>query len=71
MSGSDRSPRSRAAEILDRVERGGAFASILIDAASRGLSDSRDAALLRELVLGVLRRRGALDAAIEIGRAHV
>lgn len=64
MSGSDRSPRSRAAEILDRVERGGAFASILIDAASRGLSDSRDAALLRELVLGVLRRRGALDAAI-------
>ena len=53
-------PRRDAYGILRRVEEGGAFASALLERrpASR---DPRDAALVTELVLGVLRRRAQLD----------
>ena len=57
----DRDPRSHAFDILRRVEEGGAFASILLDAREGGLADPRDAALLHETVLGVLRRRAVID----------
>jgi 16S rRNA (cytosine967-C5)-methyltransferase len=43
------------------VERAGAFASVLLDQRETELADPRDAALLHELVLGVLRRQGTLD----------
>jgi 16S rRNA (cytosine967-C5)-methyltransferase len=47
------------------VEEGGAFASALLEARGGALDDRRDTALLTEIVLGVLRRRGVLDFAIE------
>jgi 16S rRNA (cytosine967-C5)-methyltransferase len=47
--------------ILVRVERAGAYASILLDRTAPQIPDPRDAALMHELVLGVLRRRAALD----------
>jgi len=53
--------RGRAHEILLRVERAGAFASILLDKAEPAFADRRDAALLHEIVLGVLRRQSILD----------
>ena len=56
--------REAALRILSRVDGGGAFADILLDRANRSLSDPRDRALLTELVLGTLRRRGSLDAAL-------
>jgi 16S rRNA (cytosine967-C5)-methyltransferase len=43
------------------VDRGGAYADILLDRAQRSLSDPRDRALLTEVVMGTLRRRGVLD----------
>jgi 16S rRNA (cytosine967-C5)-methyltransferase len=45
------------------VDRGRAYADILLDRALRGgaFPDPRDRALLTELVLGTLRRRGTLD----------
>ena len=57
-------PRREAFGILDRVEGAGAFASVLLEHRARELRDARDAALLTEMVLGVLRRRAALDHAI-------
>ena len=56
--------RPLALEILLRVEQSGAFASILLDRYESRLTDPREKALLHELVLGVLRRRAALDHAI-------
>jgi len=46
------------------VDRGGAYADILLDRAQRSLSDPRDRALLTEIVMGTLRRRGILDSAL-------
>jgi len=57
-------PRREAYRILSRVDEAGAFASVLLERSGRELGDPRDVALLTELVLGVLRRRAALDHAI-------
>jgi 16S rRNA (cytosine967-C5)-methyltransferase len=48
------------------VDRGRAYADILLDRTLRegGFPDARDRALLTELVMGTLRRRGTLDAAL-------
>ncbi len=48
------------------MDRGGAYADILLDRAlAKGtLRDPRDRALLTELVMGTLRRRGTLDRAL-------
>jgi len=56
-----------AAEVLTRVERDGAYASVSLDAAFAAAPqmDPRDTALASELVLGTLRRKLALDAALE------
>lgn len=54
-------PRREAFRILRRVEDAGAFASVLLERRAAELPDPRDAALLTELVLGVLRRRAVLD----------
>ncbi len=56
--------RQLAFGILLRVEREEAFASILLDSRENRLADRREAALLHELVLGVLRRRALLDYAL-------
>jgi len=59
------SPARRAAlAVLGRVERGRSLAAVL-DAAEARLADPRDRALLHELVLGCLRRRGWLDHVLE------
>jgi len=54
-------PREEACRILLRVERAGAFAGILLERAVPAVRDPRDAALLHELVMGVLRNRALLD----------
>ena len=56
-----------AAEVLTRVERDGAYASVSLDAAFAAAPqlDPRDTGLASELVLGTLRRKLALDAALE------
>jgi len=59
-------PRREAFRILTRVEAAGAFASVLLEKKSAQLRDPRDAALLTELVLGVLRRRAPLDHVISV-----
>ncbi len=46
------------------MDRGGAYADILLDRAQRSLSDPRDRALLTEIVMGTLRRRGILDSVL-------
>jgi 16S rRNA (cytosine967-C5)-methyltransferase len=56
--------RSAAARILLRVEREGAWASVLLDRFERRLGDPREAGLLHETVLGVLRHRAAIDHAL-------
>ena len=56
--------RSLALRILLRVEREGSFASILLDGLEGRLADRREAALLHEIVLGVLRHRASLDHAL-------
>jgi len=64
----DRRPpdvRETAAEILDRVERSGAWASRLLETHERRFADRRDRALLHETVLGVLRGKRVLDAALQ------
>jgi len=66
LSGSPRrtdttSARSVAFRILLRVESSGAFASILLEQREAHIEDGRDAALLHEIVLGVLRRQRTLD----------
>ncbi|MBI5575576.1 MAG: 16S rRNA (cytosine(967)-C(5))-methyltransferase RsmB [Deltaproteobacteria bacterium] len=55
--------REKALAILSRVDRGGAYADILLDRALGGkdFPDPRDRGLLTELVMGTLRRRGTLD----------
>jgi 16S rRNA (cytosine967-C5)-methyltransferase len=53
--------RRAAFDILLRVERGGAYASVLLERHESRQDDPREAALLHELVLGVLRRRAVLD----------
>lgn len=58
------SARRLAWWVLLRVERGGAYASILLDRYERRVGDPRDAALLHGLVLGVLRRQAQLDHVI-------
>jgi 16S rRNA (cytosine967-C5)-methyltransferase len=60
-------PRREAYRILRRVDDAGAFASVLLEHRTAGFSDPRDAALLTEIVLGVLRRRACLDHAIARG----
>ena len=57
-------PRLEAFDVLRRVESARAFAGILLEEREGRCPDPRDAALLHELVLGVLRRRAALDHAI-------
>jgi len=56
------SARDRAVDVLREVERGGRATSSL--AANAGGLSLRDADLMRELVLGVLRWRSALDREI-------
>lgn len=63
-------PRLEAFRILRRVEDAGAFASVLLAARSAEMRDPRDAAMLTELVLGVLRRRAPLDHAIAAAAAR-
>ncbi len=53
--------RAAALRILVRVDRGGAYADILLDRAQRRFPDPRDRALLTELVMGTLRWQGMLD----------
>ena len=69
MSGSpgqtEATARTLAFEILKRVENSGAWASVLLDRRERELTDAREAGLLHEVVLGILRRRRALDHAID------
>jgi 16S rRNA (cytosine967-C5)-methyltransferase len=48
------------------VDRGGAYADILLDRAQRSFPDPRDRAFLTELVMGTLRRRGTLDFALSL-----
>jgi len=52
--------RRGALLVLGRVARGRPLASLL-DETAAGLADARDRALVHELVLGTLRRRGFLD----------
>src|SRR5262249_49421409 len=59
-------PRRDAYRILRRVEEGGAFASALLESRPEA-GDPRDAGLVTEIVLGVLRQRARLDHAA--GRA--
>jgi 16S rRNA (cytosine967-C5)-methyltransferase len=59
-------PRRDAFRILRRVEDSGAFASVLLEARAAELRDAREAALLTEIVLGVLRRRALLDHAVAL-----
>lgn len=60
-------PRDVARKVLDRVERGGAWATPTLDGelARAGLDD-RDRRLASELVYGVLRHRTRLDRAIGV-----
>jgi 16S rRNA (cytosine967-C5)-methyltransferase len=53
--------RLAAFQILERVERRGAFATDLLHSSLTSELSQRDAALTEELVLGVLRRQGQLD----------
>jgi len=57
--------REVARRVLDRVDRGGAWATLALDAelARSGL-DERDRRLASELVYGVLRHRARIDRAI-------
>lgn len=56
--------RAEAWRILLRVEREGAWASALLAHREGHLGDSREAGLLHEIVLGVLRHRASLDHAL-------
>jgi len=60
-------------DLLTRVERDRAYASILLDATlARGALESKEAALLTELTYGVLRWRGTLDWWLEtVGRRRM
>ena len=65
--------RALAVDLLTRVERDRAYASILLDATlARGALESKEAALLTELTYGVLRWRGTLDWWLEtVGRRRM
>jgi 16S rRNA (cytosine967-C5)-methyltransferase len=65
--------RALAVDLLTRVERDRAYASILLDATlARGALESKEAALLTELTYGVLRWRGTLDWWFEaVGRRRM
>lgn len=56
--------RAAAFDSLLKIYRDGAFSSIVLPAAEAGLSE-KDRALCHEIVLGVLRTRLMLDAAID------
>ncbi len=59
---SGRGARAVARDVLLKIEQDGTFADELLDdALRRSRLDSRDRALVFELVYGVLRHRGALD----------
>ena len=62
--------RLLAFDILLRVDTAGAYAGILLDDRQRGLQDRREGALLRRIVMEVLRHRSALDHAIEQGSSR-
>lgn len=59
--------RRTAVEILNRIDREGAYAEPLLDAALSGAAivTPRDRGLLTELIYGTLRMRGRLDWIIE------
>jgi 16S rRNA (cytosine967-C5)-methyltransferase len=59
------SARDIARRVLDRVDKGGAWATLALDAelARSGLDD-RDRRLASELVYGVLRNRARIDRAL-------
>src|SRR5215813_2683740 len=57
--------RSAAFDILNRVERENAYASVLISSLAESDLSREDRALAQEIVLGVLRWRLSLDALIE------
>ena len=61
----ERGARAVARRVLERVERGGAWATLALDGelARAGLDD-RDRRLASELVYGVLRHRARLDRAV-------
>lgn len=65
--------RALAVDLLTRVERDRAYASVLLDATlARGGLPGKEAALLTELTYGVLRWRGTLDWLVEtVGRRRV
>ena len=58
------SARDRAFDILRRVDREGAYSSVLLESVGDDALSRRDTALLTEIVYGVLRRRLRLDAVI-------
>lgn len=59
------SAREIARRVLDRVDKGGAWATLTLDAElSRSTLDERDRRLASELVYGVLRHRTRLDRAL-------
>ncbi|MDQ3336973.1 MAG: 16S rRNA (cytosine(967)-C(5))-methyltransferase RsmB [Myxococcota bacterium] len=59
------SAREVARRVLDRVEKGGAWATLALDAElSRSGLDERDRRLASELVYGVLRHRARIDHAL-------
>ncbi|HEX2691152.1 MAG TPA: transcription antitermination factor NusB [Kofleriaceae bacterium] len=58
-------PRDVARRVLDRVDKGGAWATLSLDGElSRSGLDERDRRLASELVYGVLRHRARLDRAL-------
>jgi 16S rRNA (cytosine967-C5)-methyltransferase len=58
----DRSPRAVALAVLDRIERGGAYANLVLGAELDRVSlETRDRAFVTELVYGVTRMRRACD----------
>ena len=65
--------RALAVDLLTRVERDRAYASLLLDATlARGALPAREAALLTELTYGVLRWQGTLDWLLEaVGRRRL
>src|SRR3972149_4989860 len=65
--------RALAVDLLTRVERDQAYASILLGATlARGARESKEAALLTELTYGVLRWRETLDWWFEaVGRGQM
>jgi 16S rRNA (cytosine967-C5)-methyltransferase len=65
--------RALAVDLLTRVERDRAYASLLLDATlARRALDPREAALLTELTYGVLRWRATLDWLLEtVGRRRI